>query len=322
MSANISQASGDVEMMYVGETPWHGTGTKLDNPATASEALTASRLNWDVELQEMKLLDGRIVKDHKAVIRADTKDQLGVVGSRFHPLQNREAFSLFDAIVGEKLAIYHTAGALGLGEKVWILAKLPGEIKVLKNDVTGKYLLLAHAHDGTLRLSIMFTPIRVVCQNTLNMAMACGIDERYTAKHTKSIGVNISKITQTLGIVNRKYQLFEELSQKLTTVSLTQEAFSNYAKEVMVIKEKEPATRTQNMLDKLSELFESGKGTDIKGVKGTAWGAYNSVVEYVDFYRSSRDTGDIQSNRANSILFGSGATIKQRAWDQALVLVK
>jgi len=320
MAANIDS------MMYYGDTPWHGLGTKIENAATSAEAINAAGLNWEVKLEPVTYgNDHKVAEGHNVVVRQDNGAALGVVGNVYHPLQNKDAFSFFDAVVGEKAAMYHTAGSLGIGEKVWILAKLPGYVRVVGDDITEKFLLLTNTHDGSGSVKVLFSPIRVVCQNTLNLAireaMSSG-SKISKVKHSASMGLRVSRIQDDLGIISAKFGIFEQMAQRLATVQVTQTAFADYVKNIGMVEKDLKTTRSQNIMDEVSALFEGRqKGGTMPGVKGTAWGAFNAVAEYVDFHRSTRSgSGNNLDTRAQSILFGSGAALKQEAWDKALTL--
>src|SRR5262249_32939093 len=127
MAHNLATTNGKTAMMYTGEVPWHNLGTKLDQPATAREAIEAARLNYRVDLKPLNTDDGTIVPQRKAVVRTDTGKVLGVVGNSYVPVQNYQAFGFLDAVVAEGGLRYHTAGALGNGERIWMLAKLPSQ---------------------------------------------------------------------------------------------------------------------------------------------------------------------------------------------------
>ena len=312
MSHNINS------MFYHGETPWHGLGTKVDKLLTSAEAIDAAGLNYTVEKAPIFLGDGTEIKDQYATVRMDTKQPLGVVGSKYTVLQNKDAFSFFDAVVSVKEAMYETAGALGIGERIWLLAKLPGYIKTIGEDVTEKYLLLTNTHDGSGSVQVMLTPIRVVCQNTLNVGISAG-SHKSKIRHTFNMGMKVEEVRKTLGLINHQFTIFEEATQKLAMVQLTGDAVESYFKKSLGIVEQEDcSTRAQNILEEVSQLFVGGKGAELPGAKGTAWGAFNAVVEYVDYRRG----GDNQEKRTSSLLFGSGANIKQRAFDEALLIAK
>lgn len=145
---NLMILNGQASMFYIDETPWHGLGTRLNGPATAKEAIQAANLDWQVSKTPVfTTVNGQrlLVPDTFAVVRHDPLNSpvLGVVSKDYTPLQNAEAFGFFDPIVGENAAIYHTAGALGQGERIWLLAKLPGQLRVVADDGADKYLLLA-----------------------------------------------------------------------------------------------------------------------------------------------------------------------------------
>ncbi len=320
-------------MMYVGEKPWHKLGKELGQVATAAEALAAAGLDWTVSKKPLFLMDGTPVDDHFAIVRDDRNTPLGVVGNVYEPLQNKDAFSFFDAVVGMKEAIYHTAGSLRDGQYVWILAKLPGTIRVVKDDLIEKYLLLTNAHNGMKAARMLFTPIRVVCMNTHNVAIALAEREiqkareagetftgSATMRHTTNLGASVARVRQQLGIVSMQYQVYEDAAKRLAMTQVTTEAWKNYLLATGIRptgkKDAELSTHSKNIIDEVSAMFDKGRGNDLPGVKHTAWGAFNAVAEYVDYSRSS----DKNDTRSKSILFGSGATLKQKAWDAALAI--
>lgn len=313
MSHNINS------MFYCGEKPWHKLGTEVSEAQTSAQAIVAAGLDWKVDKVQLIRSDNSAPVNNFATVRSDNKDTLGVVGHVYEPLQNNGAFSFFDAIVGEKAAIYHTAGSLGKGEAVWMLAKLPGYIRTVGDDVSEKYLLLTNRHDGRGAVSVMFTPIRVVCQNTLNIALA-GAERKFHAKHTSNLGNKIRDVREYLGLIDAKTALFEDATRRLATVQLTRDAWESYIKKSGLIPPEvvgeKMSTRAYNIMEDVSRLFEHGKGQEMPGAKHTAWGAFNAVVEYVDYQRATKE-----GKRAESLLFGSGANIKQTAWDNALALV-
>lgn len=311
MTANINT------MMYVGDTPWHGKGTKLNNPATAAEALVAAGLDWKVKKVGLYREDRPGIIQAYATVREDTGDTLGVVKGRFTVLQNKEALSLLDAVVGEKGAIYETAGALGKGEKVWMLAKLPESVDIVKGDTVHNYILLAHAHDGSLKINVLLTPIRVVCQNTLNAALHEGRGENKIAlRHTANVGLRITDIREALGLVSANFNVMAEAFQSLAQKQMNQEAFNKLVKKIGLVADNADEntgkipTRTANMMDELNRMFEAGRGMDIAGVRGTAWGAFNAITEFLDYKTDKK--------AAESTLFGKGAKIKTEALNELL----
>jgi len=320
-------------MFYTGEKPWHKLGKELGQVATAAEALAAAGLDWTVSRKELYLMDGTKVEDNFAIVRDDKNIPLGVVGNVYRPLQNKEAFSFFDAVVGEKLAIYHTAGSLRDGQYVWILAKLPGTIRITKDDVVEKFLLLTNAHNGTRAARMLFTPIRVVCMNTHNIALRIADEELARAeaageevtgqawmRHTKNMGNKVAEVRKTLGIVSAQYMVYEEAAKRLAATQLTVEAWKNYTEKIGLrpakTADKDLPEATKKLLAEVTGMFDKGRGNDLAGIRHTGWGAFNAVVEYVDYSRSK----DENDTRSKSILFGSGARLKQKAWDSALAL--
>ncbi len=310
MSANVQS------MMYTGETPWHGFGKHVENALTSADAIAAAGLDWKVNKSDLFLANGVAVPGSFANVRSDNGAVLGVVGSQYTVLQNKDAFSVADAIVGVKEAMYHTAGALGQGERVWMMLKVPGYIRVTGDDVTEKFLLLSNSHDGSGAVEILFTPIRVVCQNTLNQALT-GTKNKFKIRHTINMGGRVEDARAALGFANKHFDIFETVAKKMSATKFEHSQMEEFAKQAGVIPagEEKMSGRAKNILEELSDLFDHGKGAEMAGVKNTVWGAYNAVVEYVDHKR-----GSDQEKRSISLLYGSGSRVKQEAFDRALVL--
>lgn len=314
MSHNINEE----KVFVVGEPAWHRVGKVLEKPATAQEAIQAAQLDYPVEKMPVYICpDGmnRIVPRKYATVRKDNNAPLGIVGSQYAIVQNTEAFSFFDSIVGEGQAVYHSAGALGLGERIWILAKLPNDI-VVKDDVVEKFLLLVNSHDGSSPLQMFFTPIRVVCQNTLTMAMSDRQNE-VRIRHSGNIVNKVSFAREILQVTGKFYGEFEGLINQLANRALTATEAKRYFNLIVFNHETRETDSTQlkNKRDKLLTLFERGVGNEQSRIQHTAWAALNAVTEFVDHHHRIKgvsDEGD-GSDRVNNIWFGSGAALKRKA---------
>lgn len=319
MAHNLTIENGNAQMMYYGEIPWHELGTRLQKPATSEEAIVAAGLDWEVVKKPVYVkLDKRFqVKDTFAMVRKDKWqknecDILGVVGKNYTPVQNKDAFNFFDSIVGDKKAIYHTAGSLSDGKIIWILAKLPGYIRVVGNDISEKYLLLSNSHDGSSMVQIKFTPIRIVCQNTLTIAMNKG--ETLKVKHSRDVKDKLKQASKLLGIVNDKYDTIERSFKNMARVQLNEKRLNEYVKTIFPdpVDELQYAT-VDNNREMVRELFEQGLGNNLPGVQGTLWAGYNAVTELID-HKITRQNKDM---RTKSIWFGNGYNVKQKAFDVA-----
>lgn len=317
-------ADNRTSMMYVGQEPWHGLGTRLDNPATADEAIVAAGLNYGVQLTPLATTDGLDVPQRKAVVRYDTQQVLGVVGNDYVPVQNREAFGFLDAVVAKGGLRYHTAGALGRGERVWMLAKLPEQIRVKNSDdLVDKFLLLSNAHNGTAALRVFFTPVRVVCANTLAVAHQRGVGQGISIRHEGNLPAKIQEAQKVLGLAQRFYDDAQTKIDKLASHYPTAEQLKRFFESLYPDPEEDKNnTRAKNIREELHRLFEAGIGHDAPAIKGTTWAALNAVTEYIDHHRATRarDNATRASRRLGSIWFGSGAQLKAAGWDLALAM--
>ncbi len=328
MAHNLEIVDGEASMMYVGEPPWHGLGTQLEKPATAEEAIRAAGMNWDVRKVPLvaAIDEARIpVRGRFAIVRVDVRGNprhpvLGLVGKGYEPLQNHEAFEFFDHIVGKGAAIYHTAGVLGEGERIWILAKLPGEIRVVGDDITNKYLLLSTSHDGSGAVQVKFTPVRVVCQNTLIQALSRG--RTVKVAHTRNIKERLHLAEEMLGIVTKGYDTTAESYRAMSHYKIDTPKLKAYLEAVFPLpangKEQDANQETRKRVVQRRNLaegcFENGRGQCLKGVSGTLWAAYNAVTESADHLWGHRN----DDRRLNSQWFGEGYQVKARAYEVAL----
>jgi phage/plasmid-like protein (TIGR03299 family) len=323
MAHDIATANGQPAMMYCGPVPWHGLGTRLEGPATALEAIEAAGLSYQAELKELRTVEGRSVPQRRAVVRSDTGDVLGVVGKSYVPVQNSQAFSFLDAVVADGGLRYHTAGALGKGERVWMLAKLPGQIRIKGgDDVVDKFLLLSNSHNGTAALRIQYTPIRVVCSNTLNLALRHRGARSISIVHKGDLALKIEEAQRVLGFADMFFQDTEAKIDLLANHYPTTGQVEEYFKALYPDRLDTGNNRIRNIRSQLKEIFETGIGMDIPAIKGTSWAAFNALTEFVDHHRPTRTSDPTlrKSRRLESAWFGSGATLKARAWNEAIAL--
>lgn len=229
LHANIATTNDKPAFAYFGEEPWHKLGQKLDAPATDEEAIAAAGLDYDVTLTPVATVDGMMVPKTRAVVRYDNQTVLGVVSDRYVPVQNKQAFGFLDAVVADGGLRYHTAGALGRGERVFLLAKLPGHIRVKQSDdLVDKFLLLSNAHDGSAALRVLFTPVRVVCQNTLSMALRKGQHEGISIRHNSNMQAKIGEAQRVLGLATAFYDNAQAKIDRLASVHPTQAQLELY----------------------------------------------------------------------------------------------
>lgn len=304
-------------MAFAGATPWHGLGTALEDPDLFDwpTACKKAGLDWDVELVPLVTADTAAKVTHKGVRRTSDGRMLGVVGPRFTVLQNKDAFAWFQPFLSGKEAQLHTAGSLRQGSRVWVLAKLNRDpLVIAENDTVEKYLLLSHGHDGSLAIRCGFTPIRVVCANTLAMAHGSDASKLIRIKHTKEVLENLANIRETMNLANQEFEATAEQFRLLARKSINQEDLRRYVKKVLKVKDDEqPCTRMANTIAEIIALCESGRGNTLPSVSGTFWTAYNGVSEWLTYNR-----GHGTDSRLNSLWFGDSANLNRHALETAL----
>jgi len=335
MSHMIETTNGKANIAYSGKTPWHNLGQKLDNAFDAETALREANLDWEVEVAPVyyeKLVNRDELGNHqfvkhikvergKVVLRKDTGDELGVVGPKYSPLQNKDSFSFFDGLFGKDTCRYETAGFTGKGERIWLLANMADQdpIEILPDDVVQQYLLLTNSHDGSYAAMASFTPIRVVCNNTLTAAVGDMMKKSSTVrvKHVGDVADRMQFAGKILAQAGVYYDEVKNLFQSFAKKQLNGEQTRNYIHTSLFDDNKETNSRTKKV-DEVEGLMHTGRGSDINGVRGTVWGAYNAITEYVDHHKKYRG-GD--AKRLEASQFGTGRYLKNKALKHGAELV-
>src|SRR5437763_3022902 len=299
-------------MAFFQKTPWHGLGTALheddlyDWPKTCEKA----GLAWDVELVPLVTADTQAKVTHQAVRRKTDSRILGVVGHRYAVLQNRDAFAWFQPFLDVKEAALHTAGSLRNGSRIWVLAKLNrAPLLVAPGDEVEKFILLSHGHDGSLAGRVGFTPVRVVCQNTLSMAHGSDASKLIRVKHTRDVHENLANIGEVMDLANAEFEATAEQYRLLARRSISQADLRRYVKQVFKVEEdRDTGTRMANIMEEVMALAEAGRGNNLPSIRGTYWSAYNGVSEWLTYSR-----GRSEDNRLNSLWFGDSALTNRHA---------
>jgi len=277
----------------------------------SSEVIDLAGLNWNVKQADVQFYTPNGVQvdpRHKMNYRDDNNKPLGIVGTSYRVLQNNKMFQFLDSVVGSMDAIYVNAGSFKGGRKVYIQAKLPGYIKFDNDqDIGEKLLTFISSHDGSMAVQTLFTPIRIICQNTIIMALKEGMNQT-SIRHTISMGSKLNIAKQALNVVNGQVSILEQLSRKLIDKPFSDSELKELIeRNGMVPKADEKSTRSNNIVNSVLRGFHYGQGSEFQSSKNTAWGAYNAVTEYVDHYSSSN-----REKRAESSLLGHGASIKTK----------
>jgi phage/plasmid-like protein (TIGR03299 family) len=295
-------------------TPWHGIGTPINGLFSAEEAVSKGGLDWLVEQHDMVTVSGKPIPDKVAQIRSTDGAYLGCVGKgSFSTVQNRDAFGLANAIVAEEpdRALYDTAGSLKGGRVVFMSMDLTAvaPINVL-NDNFRTFLLIANGHDGLMALHAAITPVRSVCVNTVNMAIA-GASARIAIRHTGSIESKLAAARSALGLSIDYAKRFEEVAAAAAAVNVTDAEAQAILQRVFrmdpdTLARGEGAVYDHHASNGAFERYQTSE--DLAAFRGTGWGLVNAVAEYVDHDRSYGKEMNRQAldRRMTSIVWGAG----------------
>jgi len=323
MPANVQS------MAYYGDEPWHKLGTRVEKGVTAEQMIRAAGLDWEVQLppaRGARKINRKGEFSRYEVIRVprqnnkETEVLLGVVSRRYRPLQNVEAFQFFDSIVGEQKAYFETAGALGEGVRIWVMAQMPDAMEIVRGDECFNYLLLSNTHGGTGSVVVKFTSVRVVCENTLMLAMEDG-QKAYRVRHSKLMQFRLEELAEFLSITQKIFQKAAEVFRRLAKIQMKEGRMNHYLEAVFPRSEAQKKNGEQpQRWGFVQEVFESKPDLQLKGVCGTLWGAYNAITYFEDYKQPQQE--EQPDRRLERIWFGSGADIKLLALQKAQDLSK
>lgn len=308
------------QMLYVGQVPWHGLGVKLETPPTIEEALEYAGLNWTVERKPLVIQGSDILVPNYATVRSTDSKVLGVVGKDYRVLQNSKAFEWFQKFLDSGEVELDTAGSLREGRHVWILARVKHDpIEIVPGDEVVQFILLSNSHDGSASIRAGFTGVRVVCANTIAAAHSASASKLMRIRHSESAEIALDKVRESLDIGRREFRSTAEGMRLMARKGVNITDLKKYVREVfepkVSLEQNAELTNAtlENLCDRIVPLFETGRGAELKGVKGTAWGAYNAVTELLTWVK-----GRNNDTRMENVWFGESAKRAQRAYNLAL----
>ena len=310
-------------MAYAGEKPWHGLGNKLTTFQPIDVWKRQAGMDWMIEESDVRYITGNHTvgaihsfPEQKVLYRSDTKRPLVVVSKRFQVVQPKEVLEFYRDLTEYSGFELETAGVLKEGRKFWALARTGQSTTLKGKDQVNGYLLLATACDGSLATTAQFTSVRVVCNNTLQIALG---DNRGAVKVPHRSAFDAEAVKQQLGITVAPWARFVAQMKDLVACPMDPDSVEGLLRRVLVYPGqagKTPVVNEQAVRSVRSLYDGGGRGAQLVSSRGTAWGLLNSVTEYVDHHRRARS----DDHRLEAAWFGQGAQFKQRAWDELVQL--
>lgn len=353
MPAEIANIAGNSMFASLREVPWHRQGTVFDEEVTGEEMLRIAKLDWEVEKRPIMTIDneGEIIDadEYKMVTRKDNGDRFNVVKPGFELFQNSEIIGYFEGLAQDRKIVYETAGGLGNGGVVWVMARIPDLDFSIKGDETKSYMMIKNGHDGSSSLWAVPTNVRVVCANTMRMAMEerrgngkSVLSKGFSIRHTKNMRDAVSRVQQAYGSILRAKDATVELMEHLASIELSQGMIDDvfdfaidpvgyrkaqkgeFTEDSIFGKENDLNVATdsnkpsrketirRNKREKLERIFNSPTNQQ-PGTRNTAYSLVQTVVEWIDHEKSSDET-----KRFESAQFGAGDVLKGNVLDFVL----
>ena len=313
MSHMIEMVDGVAQMAWTGEAPWHGLGKQVPADLTPEQMMKEAGLDWEVKKIPAYATVGkkRIAVGKSALIRTSDNKLLDVVGDDWNPCQNAEAFEFFNDFIGNGDMTMETAGSIMNGKRVFALARVKESFELFKGDKVDAHLLFSNPHMYGKTIDIQFTPVRVVCWNTLSLSLSLGSKNRVSVSHrTKFDG---DTVKQMMGIAKDKLATYKEAAAYLGSKRFTDESIKDYFGRVFgtVKDKKEDGDKNSRNARIAYDILEQQPGANF--AKGSWWQGFNAATFMVDHV-----IGRNEDNRMNSAWFGWGRNLKVKALETAM----
>lgn len=305
-------------MAYAGQVPWHGLGERVSNDLSPMQMMQKARVDWSVTKENMYILDGISVPNKKALLRGGDNKVLDIVGDDWEPVQNEEAFNFFNEYCAAGDMEMHTAGSLMDGKIVWVLAKIKESFDVLPGDQVDNFLLFTNPHRYGQSLNVRMTPIRVVCNNTLQMSLSSKSKNEVSLNHRRAFDADLVK--QQLGIAHEKFDQYKEFAQFLANkkaksadvIQFVNKVFPHSNTKGREVKDYEDLSPSAK---RAMDARQSQPGAEY--AEGTWWNALNAVTYLVD-----HELGRTDDTRITSAWYGYNAKRKLVAVNTAIEMAE
>lgn len=288
MSSNVES------MFYTREKPWHGLGVRVEEAPTSADALRLAGLDWEVAQEPIFTEAGDAIAGYKVNVRDRDRKVLGVVSDRYRIVQNREAFSFTDALLGNGVR-YETAGSLQEGKRVWLLARLPREY-IIAGERISPYLVFSNSHDGSGAVRVALTPIRVVCNNTLNLALDTA-RRSWSMIHTGDINGKMQEAKDTLFMAETYMDSLGEAFERLRRQKVTDSQLKEYVEQLLPLEKDATPMQEKNTMklreDMLRRYYDA---PDLRGVGNNAYRFVNAVSDFATHAKPLRRTANYNEN--------------------------
>lgn len=287
-------------MFYVREKPWHGLGTRVEEALTSQEAIEKAGLDWTVDPCPVFDQRGIQIQGYVANTRSSDDSVLGIVSNRYRIVQNREAFDFTDNLIGKGLK-YETAGSLRGGRQVWLLGKMP-DMQIC-GDKFEPYICFTNTHDGTGAIRCCMTPIRVVCNNTLNLALSRA-KRSWSARHIGDINAKLTEARQTLDLADLYLKNFAEEADKLAGAKMNSGMVITVLDQMFKLKDDASQRQKDTAKEAKYQIVNCMMAPDLAQFVGTKWGFLNAVADWVDHSNPARRTKNWEENRFTNVIAG------------------